>query len=498
MQARSPAPKLTRGLLLVVALIVLTGGIPIAAPRSTSEAQGVDYVPGQLWVKLQRADAAPHVLAATSRWQTRIVGQIAQLGIVALRVPPGQELQIAAELRRDVLVQYVELEHRLQAQDDPNDQRWPEQWNLRKVGSQQAWDTTHCQGTLIAFIDTGCYLDHPDLRNALWTNPGEIPDNGIDDDGNGKVDDIHGWHFFHLYNGSTTDSYEDLDVGDRNGHGTHVVGIAAAQTSNGIGVASMSWGARAMIVRALDDQGNGYYTDVALGIIYAVDNGARVINLSLGGEPQDRVLEDAVNYAYQKGALLVAAAGNNGTSVYYPAAYDHVMAVAATASDDQRAGFSNRGPQVDVAAPGVSILSTWLLPYLYWGNGNPGEKSGTSMATPHVSGAAALLWSWRTDWSNDQIELRLEQTADDVNATVLPGRDDELGWGRLNVGRALHDLAPGPTLTPTRTAMPTASPTATVTRTSTATFTTTPSPTSAPTITPTIQRIWLPLIIRAS
>jgi subtilisin family serine protease len=509
MPASSRTLKPIAWLFLVATLVALAGGMSSTAQGSEAAAQSTDYLPGQLLVRLRLANAAPRLLAATSRWQTRIAGHIPQLGVIELQVLPGTEAQVAAQLRTNPLVQYVEFNHRIRALEQPNDQRWPEQWNMQKVGAPQAWNVAHCGGTLIAFIDTGCYLDHPDLRNVLWNNPGEIPGNGIDDDGNGKVDDIHGWHFLHQYNGSTWEPYENPIVDDHNGHGTHVVGTAAAETNNAVGVAGVSWGARAMIVKALDDQGNGYYSDVARGIVYAADNGAQVINLSLGAESQDQVLEDAVNYAYQRGALLVAAAGNDDSVVYYPAAYDHVMAVAATSSDDQRAGFSNQGPQVDIAAPGVQILSTWLQSYLYWGNGSPGEESGTSMAAPHVSGAAALLWSWRPDWSSDQIEQRLEHTADDVNAATLPGRDNELGWGRLNVYRALRDLTPGPTPTPTRTAPrptagetepPTATRTATFTRTptstATATLTITPSPTLSPTATPTPHRFWLPLMVR--
>jgi subtilisin family serine protease len=210
-----------------------------------------------------------------------------------------------------------------------------------------------------------------------------------------------------------------------------------------------------MTVKVLDQDGDGYYSDVAAGIVYATDNGARVINLSFGGDAPSQLLQDAADYAYHKGVLLVAAAGNDGGSVKFPAACENVVAVAATDQDDLPATFL--GPQVDIAAPGKDIISTWLPPYQYM------SKQGTSMATPHVSGAAALLWSWRPDYTNAQIQQRLESQADDVNAAEYPGRDSYLGWGRLNLYRALGGLPPGPTLTPTP------SPTVTVTPTPTST-----------------------------
>jgi subtilisin family serine protease len=206
----------------------------------------------------------------------------------------------------------------------------------------------------------------------------------------------------------------------------------------------------------LDEYGDGYYYDIALGIVYAADNGAQVINLSLGGESPSQLLQDAVNYAYSKGALVVAAAGNNGGAVFYPAACDNAIAVAATDGNDQRLSFSNQGPEVDIAAPGDNIISTWPPPYLYY------YKRGTSMATPHVSAAAALLWSWRPDWSNQQVQERLQAQADDVNSALYPGHDPYLGWGRLNLYRVLADLPPGPTPTATVSPQATATPTSTI------------------------------------
>ena len=438
----------------------LRGETPLSAPGQDSA-----------WAELS------HLLNTAAQGQVRILGHIPQLGVMLLQVPADAEPSTAAELARQPAVRYVEPNYRAYALETPNDAEWSKQWALTKINAPQAWDIVHSQAMVIAVVDTGTYLQHPDLINVLWTNAGEIPDNGCDDDGNGKVDDVHGWHFYQNCTTGSCGPDENRLVDDGNGHGTHVTGIAVAETNNAAGVAGVSWGARAMIVKVLDESGDGYYYDIAAGIVYAADNGAKVINLSLGGQSSSQLLQDAVNYAYGKGALVVAATGNSGGAVLYPAACQNVMAVAATDTNDQRASFSNQGPEVDIAAPGDSIISTWPLPYLYY------YKRGTSMATPHVSAAAALLWSWRPDWSNGQIQERLQSQADDVNSDLYPGHDSYLGWGRLNLYRVLAGLPPGPT--PTPTALPQATATTTLTATPTVSPQATASPTPSPSHTPT-------------
>ena len=183
-----------------------------------------------------------------------------------------------------------------------------------------------------------------------------------------------------------------------------------------------------MSVKVLDQYGNGWYSDIAAGIVFAADNGAKIINLSLGGAAASPTLCRAAAYAHQKGALLVAAAGNAGAAVLYPAACDGVLAVAATDRADQRASFSNYGPEVDLAAPGVDIYSTW--PWLdgYF------TKSGTSMAAPHVSGVAALVWSRWPEWDNVAVSRQIIETAVDVD---VAGWDPYTGWGRLDAAAAV-------------------------------------------------------------
>nr|MBC7244631.1 peptidase S8 [Chloroflexota bacterium] len=450
---------------------------PIQAQDPASSATSQVYLQSQILVKYKQADTLPHLLTMADDSQIRMLAQIPQLGVMLWQVPAGAEKSIVTQLQLDPFVQYAEPNYQAHALEVPNDEQWPYQWALPKIGAPQAWDIAHCQGTIIAVLDTGVHLEHPDLRNILWQNPGEIPDNGIDDDGNGKVDDVHGWHFYQNCNIGICIPAENRIIQDDNGHGTHVTGIAAAETNNAIGIAGVSWGARVMTVKVLDQHGDGYYYDIAAGIVYAVDNGAQIINLSLGGDESSFVLREAVRYAYERGVLLVAASGNNGGSVLYPAAYPEVMAVAATNSYDQRLSFSCYGPEVDIAAPGEAILSTWLPPYSYY------YKRGTSMAAAHVSGAAALLWSWRPDFTNVQIKQRLETQADDVNSDLYPGFDPYIGWGRLNLYRALAGLMPVPTLTPTPLPSPTPNPT----------YTPTATPTAQPAPTPIrIYRIWVP------
>ena len=455
--------------------------------RPTASSQ---YAPGQVLVKWKNGVlSAPQYTLASGR-QVQMIRPVDPLGVTFLRVPPGTEAETVQELQRDPRGVYADLNYRVRAQEVPNDPYWPQQWALVKIGAPAAWDIAHSSSDMVvALLDTGVYLGHPDLQTSLWTNVGEIPDNGIDDDHNGKADDVHGWHFFHQWNGSVQEPYENRVIDDDNGHGTHVAGIVGAETNNGIGIASVSRGARVMIVKVLDEKGDGWYSDVAAGVVYAVDNGAKIINLSLGGEEPSQVLQDAINYAYRKGALLVAAAGNDDRAVYYPAASENVVAVVATDANDQRMSFSNHGPEVDIAAPGENIISTWPFLDLYY------YKRGTSMAAPHVSGAAALLWTWRPDYNNVQLEQRLEATAEDVNSASYPGWDAYIGRGRLNMARALSGLPQGPTATATARFTPTPTVTRTATPTAVPSHSATPqsTPTATPTSTTFIYQVYWPI-----
>jgi len=411
---------------LLVALLV---ALVSREPAATTRVEATRFRPGGVLVRFKEGASAADVQAVLSRRGLSIKREIPHLGIKSLAVPPGQELAIVEGMRRDPSVEYAEPDYRASVAIIPSDPRWDNQWAPAKIGAPAAWEiTTGNAEIIIAVLDTGVKLDHPDLAAKIWTNPGEIPANGLDDDQNGKVDDVHGWHFYHQCSGSDCLPSEDNDLRDDNGHGTHVAGVAAAETDNEVGIAGMSWGAQLMPVKVLDEYGEGWYSDVIAGIVYATDNGADIINLSLGGEASSQALQEAVDYSHAKGVLLIAATGNSGGPVFYPAACDHVLSVGATDVDDRRPAFSNHGPEVDVAAPGVEIYSTWPWLNGYW------YQSGTSVAAPHVAGLAALIWSVRPDLANDEVAQVTSQTARDLGT---PGWDEFYGWGRIDAYQAI-------------------------------------------------------------
>jgi subtilisin family serine protease len=438
--------KLWRGCWLI-GLILMAAMFSSSLSRAGSRCAG-DYAPGVVLVGLRdgvRGSGAGGSLS-TNHAVSRLPPEI---GAQALRVPAGEECAMLETLRRDPRVAYAELDYAVRATDviTPNDPGWPLQWGPAKIGAPAAWSiVTGTPDVVIAVLDTGIYLEHEDLSTQLWINAGEIPGNWMDDDGNGKVDDVHGWHFYHYCNNGICIPYEDADARDDNGHGTHVAGIAAAATTDSVGIAGLAWGARIMPVKVLNQYGDGFYSDLAAGIVYAAENGARIINMSLGGAEPSQTLCAAVDYARWHGALVVSATGNDGAPwIRYPAACPGVLAVAATDSNDQRAQvdgryFSNYGPQVDLAAPGQDIYSTWCHQniYLKLCDGNYYlAKSGTSMATPHVSGVAALIWSRWPTLTADAVARQITQTVDDV---VSPGWDEYTGWGRLNAAAAVTTL----------------------------------------------------------
>ncbi|NBO32503.1 MAG: peptidase S8 [Cyanobacteria bacterium WB6_1B_304] len=273
-------------------------------------------------------------------------------------------------------------------------------WGLDRVGAPTAWAAgVTAAGITVAVVDTGVDTTHTDLDANIWSNPGEIAGNGIDDDNNGFIDDSRGWDFVS----------GDNDPMDLNGHGTHVAGTIAAE-NNGTGQTGVAYGARIMPVRVLDAAGSGTYAAIASGVRYATANGARVINLSLGGGTGSPDLQAAIQDAAARGVVVVMAAGNDGAAtVGYPAAYAASVGLAVGAVDlnGTMASFSNRAgstPLDYVTAPGVNVYST--LP------GNTyGLFSGTSMATPHLAGLAALILGYRPTLTAAQVEALLTASA---------------------------------------------------------------------------------------
>jgi len=329
----------------------------------------------------------------------------------------------------------------------PNDANYTQQWAHQVIKSEEAWNvTTGASNVVIAVIDSGVDYNHPDLAANIWNNTDEIPDNGIDDDQNGFVDDVRGWDFaeasemYPVYPGEDG-TQPDNDPMDFLGHGTVVAGIEAAVTNNEIGIAGLTWNSKIMPVKSgYATYGGGalIYDQVAAGIRYAADNGADIISMSFGGTLRSKVVYDAIKYAYDKGALLVAAVGNEGERVKtYPAAYEEVVAVTATDQYDNPAYFTNFGNWVEVAAPGVDILSTvspnasqgpYGLKYPY------DYASGTSAATPHVAGVAALIWGRFPNMTRDQVRVQLRRTAVDLPPQ---GFDNYYGYGRISAAEAV-------------------------------------------------------------
>lgn len=335
------------------------------------------------------------------------------------------------------------------AAEAPNDPLFPKQWALHNDGSSfdggkagadagvlEAWGITRgSPATVVAILDTGLNLGEPDLIPNLWNNEGEIPGNGVDDDENGFVDDIVGWDF----------AYGSNDPADRKGHGSHVGGIVAAAADNGIGVAGACPGCRLMAVKNLDNGGTGNDVTVAQAIVYAVDNGARVLNLSQSSGQGTETVRAAVRYANESGAVLVAAMGNWGLSdPFYPAAWPEPIAVGATDMADrlvtrERWGWaSNWGLHLDVTAPGQAIFGLSPLVGDY-----TRALSGTSQATPHVAALAGLLISRAPELTPAQVRAYVEAGAEDGvgdPAGDLAGWDPHYGHGRIDMGRSLAML----------------------------------------------------------
>lgn len=379
--------------LLLISFPAIAFGAPPAERASVQEFQSQ-----QILVKFKPGTSLPEAAQIHRQLGGQVKETIPGIGLQVVAVPKGQEMAKAKAYSRDAKVAYAEPDFMAEAMGSPDDPYLDLQWGLNKVSAAQAWDVTLGSPSItIAILDTGVDLDHPDLAVKI-------------------VSEINLTNF-----GSADDVY---------GHGTHVAGIAAAMTNNGIGVAGLGYGSAIMDVKVMDDNGMGAYSWIVSGIIWAVDNGADIINMSLGGSFASSAMEDAVNYAWDKGVVIVAAAGNNGNTVpMYPAYYANCIAVAATDANDARASWSNYGDWVDVAAPGVSIYSTLK-------NSSYGYMSGTSMASPCVAGLAALVFTTVSDTDgdgrlNDEVRSQIETTCDNIGVSGI-------GGGRINAYLAVQ------------------------------------------------------------
>jgi subtilisin family serine protease/chitodextrinase len=352
-------------------------------------------------------------------------GHAADGSSLVVLIAPASEERIAEALERagkDPGVVRAEADPIWTTNAVPNDPRYGEQWHLPKIDAAQAWDTqTGSSNVVVAVLDSGLDVDHADLAGAVWSNPGEVAD-GVDNDGNGFVDDVNGWNFVN----------ETNNVNDTFGHGTHVAGIIGATGNNAVGVAGVAYGVKIMPVSV----GGPSITAsaVAEAIYYAVDEGADVINMSFGGPASFIGAREAIDHAVAEGVVLVASAGNGATQNYqYPAVYQEVIAVAALDPSDARTAISHYGRWVDVAAPGQAVVST--LP-----NDEYGPMSGTSQASPIVAGVAALVKSAHPGFTADEVRAQVLASAASVSAT----NPDYLGL--LGAGLPNAALAVGPAL----------------------------------------------------
>ncbi|MFA0889747.1 MAG: S8 family peptidase [Synergistales bacterium] len=386
-----PAAAVLCGLFLLFAA-ELTEGLP----------QGESFVPGEILVRLKPGARIDPILSSSPVALSVLEADgTARMGIARLKIRSGTTVQAAiSALTGQEGVLFAQPNYIYHTALVPNDPSYASQWGPGKIGAPAAWDlTVGSADVLVAVLDTGIDTSHPDLAGNLWTNPGEIPGNGLDDDGNGFVDDVHG------VNSAASPSLAQ-DIQDNVGHGTHVSGIIGAVGNNGVGVSGLNWHIGIITVKA--NEGSSFYTsDLVEGIDYvtALRTGKNLpvvaINASLGGPvSEDAFLNEAIGDAGAAGILFVAAAGNNDAdndlTPFYPAGLfrPNVLSVAATDENDSLAVFnsneaSNYGRRtVHLGAPGKNILST------YWGS-LPGSDystlSGTSMAAPHVTGVLALM-----------------------------------------------------------------------------------------------------------
>ncbi|MEJ2695319.1 MAG: S8 family serine peptidase [Candidatus Sulfobium sp.] len=446
---------------------------PVATVQSIlAEAEKGGYRKGELLVRYKTGTAAAASARMNSAVGAKSVRKFPLVNAEQVKLPEGVSVKDAvSRYMQDPDVLYAEPNYLRYPMMTPNDTYFnPQQWALDNtgtyasgtvgddIGMPQAWDLTQgSRDVIVADIDSGVDYNHPDLVNNIWINTGEDCNNGIDDDGNGYIDDCQGWNF----PAGTNDPMDDF------GHGTHVAGIIGAVGNNGQGIAGVMWNVRIMPLKFISQLGpvacggeEGFCGDVAdevAAIQYAVDNGAKVINASYGAETFSQDEHDAISAANDAGVLFVAAAGNgsldtagdnNDIMPEYPAGYNlpNIIAVAATDQNDERASFSNFGPNsVQVAAPGVYILST--VPTM----GVAGSFSsfctssfftgyeicsGTSMAAPHVAGLAGLLESYYTNFDYGQVRSTILRYVD--------GRPTLNGWvktgGRVNAYKALSSL----------------------------------------------------------
>ncbi len=383
--------------------------------------------------------------------------------------PASRPTPVSLSPKQDAVVASIEKELPYNAlASPPNDPYYASSWAMQKTNATDAWNISTGSSVTVAVIDTGFALQHEDLSSQWAVNNGEqgttaVGDrcwtgspqnrdtNTCDDDDNGYIDDWRGWNFVSKTN---LPQAGQTSTGGINAisHGTSVAGLIGAATNNSKGIATYNWNVKLMPLQALDDNGDGITSSIVAAIYYAVDNGASVINLSLGGPDSDPAVQAAIDYAYAQNVVVVAAAGNCGTTgdagcggepaplMMYPALSNHVIAVGAVDSTDKRASFSSYGPGLDVMAPGSGTIISPLIdtrntPYNYL-TAYAGSLYGTSFASPIVSGIAALIKSIRPSTRSDDITALINASATKVSAMNAAVYSTQYGHGLVNAGTA--------------------------------------------------------------
>ncbi len=360
--------------------------------------------------------------------------------ILQIQLIQGKDVYQAIEtLSQDPSVEWAEPAYEQTLCYDPSDTHIGSQWYINQIEAREAWNEFKGDTSIVVgIVDTGVNLTHPDLAANIWKNASETPADGIDNDYNEFVDDVHGWDFG-AYDNDPNPS-ESITITDvLRWHGTGVSGVASAVTDNGIGMSAPAFNAKIMAVKVMNEDGIIWSHISAAGIIYAVDNGANIINTSFGG-PASNVTLEAVNHAEEHNVLIIAAAGNdNSDSPIYPAGYPSVVSVAASDQNDERAIFgfaqgSNYGYTIDVTAPGVQMYTTWNQNgYTY--------LNGTSLSTPLTTSVAALLKGYHPEWNADQIGEQIRVSSNPID-DLNPSFEKKLGYGRINADRALRFSSP--------------------------------------------------------
>jgi subtilisin family serine protease len=371
-------------------------GVLVSSPQS-SAAQNSPHVPGELLIAPKAGVSESDLENQYKAHGGQKIKTFSQIKVHHIKVPDQALEAIEAALRKNPNVEYVEKNFTGFGGMVPNDPGYASQWYLPMISAPQGWDiSTGSANVSIAVLDSGVDPNHPDLSSKL----------------------VPGYNYVN----------NNSDTHDVHGHGTAVAGIAAASTNSGIGIAGVAWQNKIMPLVVFDSTGYGTYAQWISGITYAADHGAKVINMSIGGSSYSSSLQSAVNYAWNKGAVLVACAMNTGSNTpYYPAALNNVLAVSATNYYDNFASFSNYGNWIAVSAPGDGIYTTT-------NGGGYGSGVGTSFSTPQVAGLAALLMSLTPGLSNSQVVSLIKQNADDLGSA---GYDPYFGYGRINVYRTL-------------------------------------------------------------